>query len=86
MGIKIDIDYDVADDITVAVLRDSLESLAREVKDQIPKLYSLKDHELDDLGNSLEYLGNIKETLKYMTPHSKHKEIDDMVKNIVFGA
>ena len=87
MGIKIDIDYDVADDVTVAVLRDVLQGVAKEINDLIVKSSHmiLENYEYEDLMNHIEDLVSVKRTLKYMTRPSEHKEIDDMLDKIITG-
>jgi len=87
MGIKIDIDYDVADDVTVAVLRDMLQGIAKEINELIIKSgrVPLEKYEYEDYANHLEDLVSVKRTLKYMTRPSEHKEIDDMLDKIITG-
>lgn len=87
MGIKIDIDYDVADEVTVAVLRDMLQGIAKEINELIIKSgrVPLKKYEYEDYVNHIEDLVSVKRTLKYMTRPSEHKEIDDMLDKIITG-
>lgn len=73
---KIEIDYEVEEQVVRASLMDSMSTLFSEIEEAINSEEVLESYQLEDLHDNLRYLTSMQEASKYYTVHTDWPLID----------